>query len=735
MPSTARILPSDSALTYVSVLLPLKLSFTPSYSIDSQVYTAVERGTRVRVRFSGRLYTGVVLAKGVTPDTDPSKILPVLGVETLEKISSEELSLWEFVSSYYMCSMGEVYKGAYPSLKVDAELTGERIRKRAEERLEKTREMLSKARKDSTREKYSSIIAQLEKELGKDNSVGLSREPGISVPEAGFTLSKAQKEADSRIEESFKRRKPVLLHGVTGSGKTEIYITRAIEALRSGKNVLYLVPEIAMGYQIEERLRSVFGDLLVTFHSGETIAHKRETATRIRNGRYVVLGTRSSIFLPFSNLGLVIVDEEHDSSYKQESPAPRYGTRDTAVMLARIHSCPILLGSATPSLDSLENAFSGKYSLVTLNERYYQGMPSDIEVIDTIAERKKNGMIGSFSRKLIQRIDSTLKAGGQAVILRSRRAYSPIVQCSECGKIRMCPHCNVSLSYHAADNSLKCHYCGYHEPYTGKCPACGGSLVAVGSGTQKIEEEAATLFPGARIARIDGDTTRSASAMDKVLGEFNRGETDILVGTQIITKGFDFAGVDTVAVIQADALLGAQDYRADEKALQTLEQFRGRCGRRSRPGHFLIQTSQSEHPLYGEMTGRPSSDQPLLQRMLEERKAFGYPPFSRIINIVVRDPSESRLVTLSPFLAKDIAGSLGTRAILFPDSATGPRVIGPYVPSVDKVADKFIRIIRVMLPKDRLLQERKDSIVRAVSFFESHRKYSGHIHIDVDPAQ
>ena len=723
----------EGALAYVSVLLPLKLAFLPSYSINREMLSSIGRGSRVRVKFARKLYIGVVLDVDVKPDTDPSKVLPVEGIETLEKITPEELSLWEFVSSYYMCSMGEVYKGAYPSMKVDAELTLERIRSRMEERLSKTRSMLEKARKDSTREKYSSIISSLEKELsalGKGDST-LEEPP---IPQAPFTLTPAQKEAEDSITASFTKGKPVLLYGVTGSGKTEIYISRALDALRGGRNVLYLVPEIAMGYQIEERLRDIFGDLLLTFHSGETIAHKRDTAARIRHGRYIVLGTRSSLFLPFSDLGLVIVDEEHDSSYKQESPAPRYSTRDTAVMLARIHSCPIILGSATPSLDSLQNAYTGRYALVTLTERYYEGSPSDVEIIDTIAERKKNGMVGSFSRRLIRRIGLTLEEGGQTVILRSRRAYSPMVQCPECGKIRMCPHCNVALSYHLADNSLRCHYCGYKEPYSGKCPSCGGSLIQVGSGTQKIEEEVSALFPGARVSRLDADTVRSAHQMDRILEDFNNRKTDILVGTQIITKGFDFAGVDTVAVIQADALLGLQDYRADEKALQTLEQFRGRCGRRGKKGHFIIQTLQGDHPLYGEIAGTSDPGKSLLGTMLSERKDFGYPPFSRVVNIVVRDSSENRIGTLSPLLAKEVAASLGTVPSLFAQGNGGVCVIGPYTPSVDKVADKFIRIIRILLPKDRFLQTRKDAISGAISEFEKNRKYTGHIHVDVDPA-
>ena len=730
-----KILLTDLGSTpaYISVLLPLKLGFTPSYSISREMLPSVSRGTRVRVRFAGKLYSGVVLEVNITPDTDPSRVFPIENVETLDRISENELKLWEFVSSYYMCSMGEVYKGAYPSMKVDSELVAGRIRKRKEEKLQKTKEMLLKARKDSTRENYSRIISTLEKELGLSEGDG-ETSPSVMVPEAGFTLTPAQKKADAEISASFSEGKPVLLFGVTGSGKTEIYITRALEALRQGRNVLYLVPEIAMGYQIEERLREVFGDLLLSFHSGETIAHKRDVASRIRHGRYVVLGTRSSLFLPFSDLGLVIVDEEHDSSYKQESPAPRYGTRDTAVMLARIHRCPIILGSATPSLDSLQNASTGRYSMVTLSERYYSGSPSDVEIINTIAERKKNGMVGSFSRKLIRRIDSTLQEGGQAVILRSRRAYSPIVQCSECGKIRMCPHCNVALSYHADAGVMRCHYCGYSEPYSPTCPSCGGQMIRIGSGTQRIEEEASSLFPGARIARLDADTAKSGSAMDHILDSFNNHETDILIGTQIVTKGFDFEGVDTVAVIQADALLGLQDYRADEKALQTLEQFRGRCGRRGKKGHFIIQTGQSDHPLYGEISGAVSSEKPLLEKMLSERKEFGYPPYSRVINVVVRDQSENRVDTLSPSLSKDIAKALGTTPSLFTSSATGARVIGPYSPSVDKVADRFIRIIRILLPKDRLLQERKDIIMKAISTFESTRKYSGHIHIDVDPA-
>lgn len=598
--------------------------------------------------------------------------------------------------------------------------------------------------------------------------------------EKEIVLSAAQEEAYSKIKEIFVKGKPALLHGVTGSGKTEIYLKLAQETLERGNNVLYLVPEIALSRQLEDRISETFPEELLVFHSGETMVRKRDVAAALRhcasakdinkyvdasqntNAKkdsasedtltiksssceaiektnhhgYVVLGTRSAIFLPHRDLGLVIVDEEHDTSYKQDSPAPRYNGRETAIMMARIFGANVILGSATPSLESLYNCSVGRYGLVTLNKRFYDAADSDIEIIDTIAERRKNGMIGSFSRKLIGHIGKCLGEQRQVLILRERRAYSPIVQCQECGEIPKCRCCNVSLSLHRrADGSerLVCHYCGRVYEYTGKCPKCGGNLKPLGSGTQKIEEETANLFPNARIARLDSDTAQSRKYETDTIRKFSNGEIDILIGTRMVAKGFDFSGLSLVAVLQADSILGQEDYRADERGLQLLEQFRGRCGRRGEKGLFVIQTSQPEHPVYQSMEGQLDGNG-TMARFLGERKMFGYPPYSRVIGVIVKDYNQARVDLLSRELAEAIRGALGARLSFAPGVQNSPDVIGPYSPAIDKISNQNIRQIRVLLPKDRSLVRNKETLAAAVERFEKEKKYSGHIALDVDPA-
>ena len=481
--------------------------------------------------------------------------------------------------------------------------------------------------------------------------------------------------------------------------------------------MLYLVPEIALGRQLEYRLEDTFKDMLMVFHSGESAARRTEVAARTRDSRYIVLGTRSAIFLPHNNLGLIIVDEEHDSSYKQDSPAPRYNGRDTAVMLGAIHSCPVLLGSATPSLESLYNCITGKYSLIELPQRFHGAPDAEVEIIDTVAERKKNGMRGSFSLKLIFKIKETLQKGEQVIILRSRRSFSPVLQCEGCGFIPKCPRCNVSLSYHKASGKDICHYCGFSVPHTGICPKCGGVLSGIGAGTQKIEEETAALFPEARIARLDSDSAQDRKYETEVIKGFSKGSIDILIGTQMITKGFDFKGLTLVAAIGADSLLAVQDFRADEKALQTLMQFRGRCGRRGHKGTFMIQTSQPGHPVYRQLLLNAASG---AESLMAERHDFGYPPYCRLIDITIRDPFEDRAERMAAKAA----------AIL---SDKGFHITGPFSTASGKNAGDHIRTLRVTVPKDSMLQARKNSIPGLLCIFEKKEKYTGHISVDVDP--
>ena len=804
---------------FIQVILPLRLEWEPFYyqeiefsesagdasglfpvtstgSVTERDKEQVRVGDRVRVNFAGKEYVGVVSMADAGKQAEEmgivDKVKPILGMaEGLEPVTKEEIELWRQIAEYYLCTVGEVYKAAYPAQKVEKEVVQARQEalkvereeknrtkiadkiKRLEERAEKKAELAAKARKSESRERYLAEKEMLEGEIGLlvrelTSMVGELCRTTVSVTGYGdsvtyhqdeepiggsiietsegtekeISLSAAQEEAYSKIKEIFAKGKPALLHGVTGSGKTEIYLKLAQETLAMGKNVLYLVPEIALSRQLEDRISETFPELLV-FHSGETMSRKREVATVLRHAGepaegkgYVVLGTRSAIFLPHKNLGLEIVDEEHDTSYKQDSPAPRYNGRETAIMMAKIFGANVILGSATPSLESLYNCSVGRYGLVTLNKRFYDAADSDIEIIDTIAERRKNGMIGNFSRKLIEHIGKCLGEQRQVLILRERRAYSPIVQCQECGDIPKCRCCNVSLSLHRrADGSerLVCHYCGRVYEYTGKCHKCGGELKPLGSGTQKIEEEASKLFPNARIARLDSDTAQSRKYETDTIRKFSNGEIDILIGTRMVAKGFDFSGLSLVAVLQADSILGQEDYRADERGLQLLEQFRGRCGRRGEKGLFVIQTSQPEHPVYQSIDGK-LDENGTMARFLGERKLFGYPPYSRVIGVVIKDYNQARVDLLSRDLGEYLRGALAVKVSIAPGVQNGPNVIGPYSPAIDKISNQNIRQIRVLLPKDRSLARNKETLAAAVERFEKEKKYSGHIALDVDPA-
>ena len=804
---------------FIQVILPLRLEWEPFYyqeielsesagdasglfpvtstgSVTERDKEQVKVGDRVRVNFAGKEYVGVVSMADAGKQAEEmgivDKVKPILGMaEGLEPVTKEEIELWRQIAEYYLCTVGEVYKAAYPAQKVEKEVVQARQEalkvereeknrtkiadkiKRLEERAEKKAELAAKARKSESRERYLAEKEMLEGEIGllvreltsmvgehcrttgsvtgygdsvtyhqDEEPIGRSIIETSEGTEKEISLSAAQEEAYSKIKEIFAKGKPALLHGVTGSGKTEIYLKLAQETLAMGKNVLYLVPEIALSRQLEDRISETFPELLV-FHSGETMSRKREVATVLRHAGepaegkgYVVLGTRSAIFLPHKNLGLVIVDEEHDTSYKQDSPAPRYNGRETAIMMAKIFGANVILGSATPSLESLYNCSVGRYGLVTLNKRFYDAADSDIEIIDTIAERRKNGMIGNFSRKLIEHIGKCLGEQRQVLILRERRAYSPIVQCQECGDIPKCRCCNVSLSLHRrADGSerLVCHYCGRVYEYTGKCHKCGGELKPLGSGTQKIEEEASKLFPNARIARLDSDTAQSRKYETDTIRKFSNGEIDILIGTRMVAKGFDFSGLSLVAVLQADSILGQEDYRADERGLQLLEQFRGRCGRRGEKGLFVIQTSQPEHPVYQSIDGK-LDENGTMARFLGERKLFGYPPYSRVIGVVIKDYNQARVDLLSRDLGEYLRGALAVKVSFAPGVQNGPNVIGPYSPAIDKISNQNIRQIRVLLPKDRSLARNKETLAAAVERFEKEKKYSGHIALDVDPA-
>ena len=743
--------------TYISVILPLKLDWEASYFVPLEM-GPVEIGDRVRVTFANKKYLAVVSAIDVTPDVDTNRVMSILKVEReMRRIKKEEIKLWQSISEYYLCSIGEVYKTAYPSEKITSEETHlaalqkiensrRKLQEQVQNKIARLEERLAKksaivqTSKDGSKTKAKALedISKIKTEIdAAENALKTLKQKGENLNDGDLTsltdltleLSEAQNKAYEQIKEGFSADKPVMLHGVTGSGKTEIYIKLAKEALHKGLNVLYLVPEIALSRQLEDRLETHFGGALMTYHSGKTSVQKRTIAERMDKSEkagYIVLGTRSSLFLPHHNLGLIIVDEEHDNSYKQDSPAPYYNGRDTALMLSVIQTtaenrCNILLGSATPSLEERYNCMTGRHILVELKERFHGSEDSEIEIIDTRAERRKNGMVGNFSRKLIDQIQRALNNGEQVMILRSRRAWAPVLQCENCGEMPKCPHCNVSLSLHKSEKGdfTACHHCGYKAAYSPTCNKCGGPYKTLGAGTQKIEEEAKTLFPAAAIARLDSDISQNKTKENQIIKDFSEGRIQILIGTQIVTKGFDFSNLTLVAVIAADTLLGMQDFRADEKAVQLLEQFRGRCGRRTKKGRLLIQTSQPEHPVYQSIAQNTAID--FSDTLLTERKDFGFPPYSRIIELNIKDIFEDRVERMAAKLAQAL-------------SAKSLAITGPYTPAISKVADNHIRTIRICLRKDKNLPVHKNTLMNTLKAFEKENRYMGHISVNVDPA-
>ena len=727
-----------SGTTFIQVILPLRLDWIPFYRLP-QNDGSVRVGDKVKVEFSGRNYIGVIsgIFGQLPAGLEESKVKDILGIEDkMARIRPEELKLWMQIADYYMCSIGEVFRTVCPAKKLDREAIEQRKKQRIEMRAEKLREMIERARTENTRARYKAELATI---LGIPENSGIPGNSGI-LRNSGIVLSGEQERAYGEICEAFREKKAVLLDGVTGSGKTEIYMKLAAEVMDEGLNVLYLVPEIALSRQLEQRLEKVFGERLMVFHSHETQARRGRVASLVAerpDGKsYIVLGTRSALFLPHHELGLIIIDEEHDSSYKQDSPAPRYNGRDVAAMMASIQGASLIMGSATPSLESIYNCKTGRYKRVELKERYHGESEVEVEIIDTRAEWRKRGMHGCFSRKLIASINETLAEGRQAMILRERRSYSPAVHCPNCGDIPKCPRCNISLSLHKGPSGerLLCHHCGNSYAWDGKCKICGTEMEGMGAGTQKVWEEACELFPEARIARLDSDVCRSSAEEERIIREFAEGNIDILVGTRILSKGFDFEGLGLVAVIQADALLAAQDFRADEKACQLLEQFKGRCARRGGHGLFIIQCSKPDHPVLGLLQNGGSND-----FLVPERRQFGYPPYTRLIVLRLKDRFADRAERCATALIQDIymaLGELGEREV---DLGAGVRsrsvsIVGPYMPPRETEDGKHIREVRISLAKTKELVAEKRLIHNAINEYIRKSRYDGEIIIDVDPA-
>ena len=545
-----------------------------------------------------------------------------------------------------------------------------------------------------------------------------------TVLEEPPTLSTEQRRAYDEIHQSMRQHAITLLHGVTSSGKTSIYMHLIADALRLGKQVLYLVPEIALTTQLTHRLRRVFGDKLLIYHSRFSDNERVDIWKRLLDTSEpcVIIGVRSSVFLPYSNLGLVIVDEEHDSSYKQQDPAPRYNGRNAALMLARMHGAKTILGSATPAIEVYHHALSGHYGLVKLLTRYGDIQMPEVKVIDTIDARKRREMSHLFSNELIAECRKALKDGEQVILFQNRRGYSPMVRCKECGSVPKCENCDVSLTFHKHSRSLVCHYCGYTIPLPDLCPACQlPGLEIVGYGTERIEDDIEALFPGEKILRMDLDTTRSKNSYDRIIDEFSQHRTNILVGTQMVTKGLDFDAVSIVGILNADTMINFPDFRSHERAFDMLEQVSGRAGRAHKQGKVIIQTSNPEHDVIKFVQAHDYEG--FYQHELADRQKFNYPPFTKVINIYLKHREDATV------------GELAVRFSGLLRQVFGPRVLGPMAPVVARVQNLYIRQITLKIETAASMTKVK-KILRGLyeqMLAADARMKAARLYYDVDP--
>ena len=666
---------------YIDVILPLAIRDCYTYSIPDGLSMPAP-GARVLVPLMRKQVRGIVLREHTEPvDADfAAKIKPILSVsETAPVVSPEQLALWQWMSSYYMCTLGEVMAAALPS-GLDNRLLNPPKRRRAH-------------------------LA-----------------PYDGPIEPMHPLSPAQTKSVDEIARLWSSGKQiVLLHGVTSSGKTDMYIHLIQAQLEKGKNVLYLVPEIALTTQLTSRLQHIFGDRLTVYHSRFTDAEREELyLASSRPEPHVVIGARSAVFLPIPNIGLVIVDEEHDPSYKQAEPAPRYHARAAAILLGQIHQAKVLLGTATPSVESYYLAQKGVYGLVSLTERFGGVELPDIRLIDLKRQYERKEMYGHFSDPLVARIRETLAEHKQVILFQNRRGYAPQLQCVSCGQPPRCVQCDVPMTLHLRAKELRCHYCGYHAPIPPVCPQCGGELKSVGFGTERIEDEIQALFPEARVLRMDLDSTRSKTAYQDIINAFARHECDILVGTQMVTKGLHFDDVRLVAVLNADPLFNQPDFRAYERAFQMLEQVAGRAGRKGAKGEVWIQTFDTKNAVL-EMV-RNHDYEALYRQQTAEREMFHYPPFHRIIRIQMRDHNAARVQAVAMQLQAHLK------------QVFGARISSVIIPPVERVQAYTIRELNLRIEQGANIGEAKRRLKESIDYILSNSSNKNvKLIIDCDP--
>ncbi len=570
----------------------------------------------------------------------------------------------------------------------------------------------------------SALNTLIKNNILEEFEVTISRFPDDEIEVTEIELTSEQTTVKNSIIDYFKNDNTVLLHGITGSGKTEIYISLIKDALAGGSQVLYLLPEIALTTQIVNRLKKVFGNKVGIYHSKFSDNERVEVWNGVLSGRYqLVLGVRSSIFLPFDNLGLIVVDEEHESSYKQYDPAPRYNARDVALYLAGQHHAKVLLGSATPSLESYYQAQTGKYQLIEINTRYGEAQLPEFEVSDMIKEGKKKLLKGEFSSVLIDRITKALENDEQAIIFQNRRGFSPYISCQQCANIPKCTNCAVSLTYHQYKKQLICHYCGYHEPMPSACEACGSQdLKTIGIGTEKLEEDIALLFPDAKVQRMDLDTTRSKNSYERIITDFENKDIDILVGTQMVTKGLDFDHVSLVGVFDIDRMLHFPDFRSYERTFQLTTQVSGRAGRRNKQGKVVIQARETELDIIKDIVRSDYLN--FYTKEIDERELHRYPPFTRLINITIKNKDKTLTQRAALRLTNLIAEQIG-RA----------RILGPQEPIINKIRNEFLMEILIKLERGTVDLSKVKKLIKdaATEILNEKDLKSSRIVFDVDP--
>ncbi|WP_281724400.1 primosomal protein N' [Hoylesella shahii] len=755
-------------MRYVDVILPRPLDGFFTYAISSDMSSGVKLGIRVLVPFgaSKTCTAMVVRMHDDKPAFETKQVLQV--VDAMPMLLPQQLDLWKWIAQYYMAPIGDVYTAALPAgLKDDegwqpktevyvalsdnfqndkALAIALDMLKNATQQLKAFTHFLHLSHWDTIENNLTQLpVAEITRvELmnvsGASSAIikalinrGLLREYHKEVgrlnnsdaepSEKPKTLSQAQQEAYNNIVFQFLKKRVVLLHGVTSSGKTEVYIHLINKALKEKKQVLYLLPEIALTVQMTSRLKRVFGNKLGIYHSRYSDAERVEIwKKQLSTSPYeVILGARSAVFLPFQRLGLVIIDEEHEGSFKQQDPAPRYHARSAAIMLASYYGAQTLLGTATPSTESFFNAQTGKYGLVQLQTRYNDIALPEIKVVDVKDLRRRKMMNGPFSPALLSAVRTALEHGEQVILFQNRRGFAPMVECHTCGWVPKCDNCDVSLTLHKNMNQLSCHYCGFTYAVPSQCPNCNETnLRGRGYGTEKVEDLFEQLFPDAKIARMDLDTTRTKNAYERIIQDFSLGKTNVLIGTQMVTKGLDFDKVSVVGILNADAMLNYPDFRAYEQAFTMMAQVSGRAGRKGKRGLVLLQTTSPELPVIGQVVR--NDYQAFYTDLLEERRLFKYPPFYRLVYIYLKHSKEQ--------VAETAGIELGSRLRQF----FSDRLLGPDKPAVARIKSLHIRKLVLKLEPSLSGEQVRQCLHYAHKEMMKDKKYATlHVFYDVDP--